>query len=850
MALDTLQNIRHGGVADKVKPLIYGEMNEDEEMKTAAVWVAGWDAAVLHGIDYFFPIFANQKEAHETRISALAMIFYSNPSTTDMARILAILKTETNYELINFAYTLFEQFANTINPCHEEVSKRAKYFLKYMKQYSQYEMDWGFGVSKTFIREYQQKKYGYGGSYGYYVVGSDKSTTPISVGMSVSNTFFQSYQSNALGIHLRIEGMAKGLIRKFKTMDPGTWKTNILDKILKQDMGIRERPNQPVKVQVTIMVKGATVLSRSYDDSSAGEGGRLQEFMSGFMDMGNQYTVNHVRAIQLQGLIYEQPSVVGLPLAYYRYMTMAFHLKATVKRGQSRGTIFRNLEYEINVIGQGSNGMMAMNPLRKEIFAIHQSRIYHIHVPRKVVIGINPIRKELKLSISRPSYDDPAMVLMHSRTKVSMWDSKWDKDAVQRIVKASCPSCDRDTVVSKGPGAARQRVVRDMENERLGYYNHMEYFDCEMDISETNARSRALMAFLPYNKNPKTLGSLISGGLRQIVAYLVLYPRVEKCGIFTRWSQSQQNPVTDVEVTIRYEGEQNGARMFFRGRKSKIRAYIKANGQPETRAYRIQATIESTPGNVHNKVKIQIDRSPVAALGITPYIVCLGYESRYPDFANEFLALTMGEKMTVQGRASVQYGEGTSCNEGQGEIRVNFKHETTQDGYDSLANKWYYKKCMEQKQSAEWSTRSGNKLPATEPCYMTMWDATNARHYTWNVDFVKLTNRMKNIITKARSLIQAGLTPYWDADPEDYESEANGNELGAFLNAEVTIHDEDRLMDAKIETSQGESEYKDYPLKLDWSKRLRNLKFTKTIKTLMDMKIIGKLFILDQHSIC
>ena len=132
-------------------------------------------------------------------------------------------------------------------------------------------------------------------------------------------------------------------------------------------------------------------------------------------------------------------------------------------------------------------------------------------------------------------------------------------------------------------------------------------------------------------------------------------------------------------------------------------------------------------------------------------------------------------------------------------------------------------------------------MPATEPCYMAMWDATNARKYTWNVDFVKLTSRMRNIITKARSLIQAGLTPYWDADPEEYESEANGsNDLGAYLKAEVVMHDEDRLMDAKIESSQGVQEYKDYPLKLDWSKRLRNLKFTRTIKTLMDMKIIGK----------
>ena len=840
--LDTLKNIRHGGVADKVKPLLYGQMaDETDEMKTAAVWVAGWDAAVKYGIDYFFPIFADRKNSHETRISALAMIMYSKPSTTDMARILALLKSETNYEIINFAYSIFDQFANTINPCHEEVGKRAKYFLKFMKQYSQYETDWGFGVSKTYVREYQQMKYGYGGSYGYYVVGSDKSTTPISLGMSISNTFFQSYQSNALAIHLRIEGLAKGLIRKFKTMDPGTWKTNILDKILRQDMGVRERPDQPIRVHIGVMVKGAVVISRSYDDQSTQEGGRLQEFMQSFMGMGDNYNINHVRAIQLQGLLYEQPSVIGLPLAYYRMMTMSFNLKATIKRGSSRGTLFRDLEYEINVMGQGTNGMMTLNPMRKEAFAIAQSRIYHIHVPRKVVVGVNPIKKELKLSISRPKYDDPAMVLMHSQTKVAVWDSKWDKDAMQAAVRRHCSSCSRSKVVSKGPEAARQRIVRDYENEKLGYYNHMEYFDCEMDISETNARGRALMAFLPYNKNPKTVGSMISGGLRQILAYLVLYPRVEKCGIYTRWSQSQSNPVTDIEITVRYKGEENGARMFFRGRKSTIQIYVKAKGQPKPRDYRMQFKIESTPGNIRNKVNIKLERTPIPELGVSPYIVCLGYESRYPEFSQEFLAMTMGETMAVQGKAQVSYGEGNSCRNADGEIKVDFKHETTQDGYDSLANKWYYRKCMEQKNSAEWSTRGGNKLPATEPCYMTMWDATNARKYTWNVDFVKLTSRMRNIITKARSLIQAGLTPYWDADPEEYESEANGsNDLGAYLKAEVVMHDEDRLMDAKIESSQGVQEYKDYPLKLDWSKRLRNLKFTRTIKTLMDMKIIGK----------
>ena len=52
-----------------------------------------------------------------------------------------------------------------------------------MKQYSQYETDWGFGVSKTYQREFQKKKYGYGGAYRFYCMGSHKSTTPLSIAM-------------------------------------------------------------------------------------------------------------------------------------------------------------------------------------------------------------------------------------------------------------------------------------------------------------------------------------------------------------------------------------------------------------------------------------------------------------------------------------------------------------------------------------------------------------------------------------------------------------------------------------------------------------------------------------------
>jgi len=81
--------------------------------------------------------------------------------------------------------------------------------------------------------------------------------------------------------------------------------------------------------------------------------------------------------------------------------------------------------------------------------------------------------------------------------------------------------------------------------------------------------------------------------------------------------------------------------------------------------------------------------------------------------------------------------------------------------------------------------------------------------------------------------------PYWDIDPEEADPNGDGK-LGPFMNIEALYHNSDKSLDMKIETSQGKNEYKDYPLALEWGDRLRNLKFTRTIKRLIDNGILSK----------
>lgn len=242
---------------------------------------------------------------------------------------------------------------------------------------------------------------------------------------------------------------------------------------------------------------------------------------------------------------------------------------------------------------------------------------------------------------------------------------------------------------------------------------------------------------MPYNKNLKTPYNSFIMGFQQIRAFLYYFPKNEQCGAQLRWSQSKENPVNEIEVSIRGKVEENGNRMFFRGRKWFIKALIKAKGEPEDRSYRVNVAYEFTPGKIQNSVKIQLNRAPVAALGMKPYSACIAYESAYPEFSKEFLDYDASNDMSVSGKAMLQYGEGTQCSETNGEIKVAFKHSTTALARDELKNKWYYKQCMATKNTPAWSGKKG--FPLTDACYQTVWDASSARKYTWNVDFVKVS---------------------------------------------------------------------------------------------------------------
>ena len=113
------------------------------------------------------------------------------PSVNDFSRVMAILKNEKNYEVLNYAYTYFEKMANSLMHCEKETRDTARFFLKFMKQWSGYKRMYEFGVSKLWSREYNKEKYGYAGRYHHMVVGSHQSTTPLGMVSKILKKIFK-----------------------------------------------------------------------------------------------------------------------------------------------------------------------------------------------------------------------------------------------------------------------------------------------------------------------------------------------------------------------------------------------------------------------------------------------------------------------------------------------------------------------------------------------------------------------------------------------------------------------------------------------------------------------------------
>merc|ERR1711997_795093 len=329
----------------------------------------------------------------------------------------------------------------------------------------------------------------------------------------------------------------------------------------------------------------------------------------------------------------------------------------------------------------------------------------------------------------------------------------------------------------------------------------------------------------------------------------------QQCGARLMWSQSKDKPVKSVLITVSGKNMLKAAdkaqdRGMFRASNMAAKIAITGKGETGADARRWQITVNSkgTPGGIKKRVEVNIKKKFPDWVVDAAKQGCMkiAYKAAYPPMSSEFFGVeSMNKAIEMTGDLEIKYGARAKCDgDTDGNIKVDFKYKTRThepDVKSGLEGKWYYKKCMEAKNSPAWQNRAANTLPATAECFYTAYDATVARDYFWDIQFLKVTDRAKEAIKKFRSIVNfAVLTmrgtdlgytdPMVDLDPR--------------LRVHAILKDGDTKADVTIENSRmisegKKAEIKDYNLKLSWGPRmLRNLKFGGMVPRLMKMGVI------------
>ena len=383
--------------------------------------------------------------------------------------------------------------------------------------------------------------------------------------------------------------------------------------------------------------------------------------------------------------------------------------------------------------------------------------MYRGQLPLHLVIGVNIIRRDLRVQWLRPAPAPPLVLALHSRTSVA--------------VGRGGAGCGPVTVVSRGE-EARSRVILDTEAALAGSRARAEIVDCEMEevrglqvahCSLHTQLSHVLMLqpllhaariFSPWSKQPASPGSLLLGGLGQLLGDLLHLARPERCGGYLSLAASSQQPVREVDISLQARRTTDISERQLLGevgQKTFLRVEAAARGDTalDTRNMKLNLKLARSALGLRNLVRLQLGWTRPGP-GQRDYLACASLDTQYPGPGPSLLHTDLATSLALCGAAAFRYGAGTRCGDTAGRTEISFRHATTEQAREQLRGSREYRRCEAQRASSEWSRSAGT--PHTRACHLAAWDAGLARNYTWHVDWSATTPPVRRWLDRAQTL--------------------------------------------------------------------------------------------------
>jgi len=352
-------------------------------------------------------------------------------------------------------------------------------------------------------------------------------------------------------------------------------------------------------------------------------------------------------------------------------------------------------------------------------------------------------------------------------------------------------------------------------------------------------------------------------GFRQVQAFLLYYPKVESCGMGVSFSQSKYNPVDTIDITLSGQVKTiHTPNIVSNGKKFSLDGEIIFHGDVD-RVHHLDVKYEFEPLMAKNELAVKLTRNPfrLSARDYPAYSVCFDMNNRYPIDVHKQFDFDFSTNQKVKADISLSWGQHSTCSNNPGRVQIIGEHQTTEEGRKALKKKWYYRTCLEEKESPEW--RNGaTPFPATYACYYTMKDLYTIYQYKWTANFEGLEPWMVASYRKLETLVKTGLFPFWKIDldnslsrkSEFIYSTSDVDTYSPSVVVKQVFHPLEDTVDLYIQTNRDKNVFKGIKYGIwEWNTEpyndltermslfgsLRNSHVSSFMETLMKNKLIG-----------
>jgi len=764
----------------KLKAIIFKKEGKiyDHGIRAMAV-LALKDRAIRYGIEkeLFMPILLNRDEHHEVRIAAFETVMNGYPTSTTLAKIMLYMIYETNNEVFNYIYTAFEKYAKDVNkPCMRQVHEYARYYLPWLKNNLWMKPKYTFGLSKTYRTFFSKEKYGYSEDIDFKIIGSYRTTTPLSIEVDWMSSRLQHVTTKVLGLKLRMEGVAEKFLMIIKNMLLGqqTFNSERLMDIMKNDLKIRERKDVPAKFSLLLTYFDNVVFEFHLEDSDLMTIKNwlnletIKDLLMRMKGLTALYNFRKHSGFAMMSYLYEQPTELGVPMVFEDEAFNMMNIMGKISKDQNL-LLETDMSLKLNTVHYTK--LSIFHPDNKHEYMIKKKMVQRILGDTGFYMDFDWYAKRLKFAVKVPREEMPLTRLVHGRTLIKTHDNKLMK--TQKYLKKSCPTCLQTQVVTKGKDYRRGGVIVPKYFYDLARIYGMElsgkYFDCELPESYSPGRYfwNFLKTFSPTNKEPKNFIGLLLSGFKQIESFLFYYPRVETCGLRLKWGPSFDLPIDRILLDIDFRDmfmEKN--RMFneiLGDKRMSIGADLIFDGV-FNRTHHLDLMMKYETDFARTKINLEMRRTPFVYQGrLYNDFPIIFHMDTYSELQRPMFEFLKKDLLSVRSSKLLQKIDIT-WGKPDLKIRIDGEHMTTADAKDALRKTWYYNECVRQFDLPEW--KEIEMIPKIDACYYSLVDLYTLRKYKWDIQAINLEDYMVVAYKKAGTLLKAFLFPFWDFKPE------------------------------------------------------------------------------------